>query len=110
MRIRIHDCEGKEEMLTGAHEVIPFAGVFVSPLVRKPWDGLVNYRGRILPVKGPVPHLWNTAGSYDERPWLLILGDHARVIHGLPVVLESVETRSDLEGEVLALEKSSRSA
>lgn len=110
MRVRVNTCEGKEEVIEGAREVVPFAGVFVSSLVKKPWDGVVNYRGKLLPVAGPIPHLWSSTGSYDERPWLLVCGDHVRVIQGLPSILESVESRSDLEGEILALEKSALSA
>lgn len=112
MRIRARSCDGKEEILEGvkALEVIPFAGVFQSPLVKKPWEGLVNYRGRVLPVRGPIPHLWNSNGSYDERPWLLVCEDHARVVLGLPEVLETVIQKSDLEGEVLAIEQSGLTA
>ena len=107
MKLRIHTVEGEHRELESSEicEVIPYQNIFLSTHLKKPYEGAIVYRGKIIPVLGPVAHLWNSNGSYDERPWILILKDHACIIQGLPEVLEAKAERSSLEEEILQLEK-----
>lgn len=67
-----------------AAEVIPYQYVMTSPHINKPYEGILYYKGKILPVTGPLPAVWEKSASYDEIPWILVCKDHARVILGLP--------------------------
>ena len=107
MKLRFHTVEGESQEIDAQNvrEVIPYQGVFTSPFIKKPYEGAVAYKGEILPVIGPMAYLWNPAGPFEERPWLLIFKDHAQVIEGLPEVMETKSERSNLEAEILQLEK-----
>lgn len=107
MKLRILTVEGESSEISAeeVREIVPFQSIFLSSHLKKPYVGAIVYHGNILPVLGPVPHLWNSNGSYEERPWLLVLKEHACVIHGLPQILEQKAERSNLEEEILQLEK-----
>lgn len=87
--------------------VLPYGGVFLSPFVKSPYDGLVCVKGEILPVLGPAPAAWQLSDNYDERPWLLLCKDHVRVIYGLPEVKnELVQAESFSESLRVTTEES----
>lgn len=90
MKIRIRTCT--EETLTvsaaNAKEIIPYQSIMASPHIKKPYCGLLYYRGDVIPVTGPLPSVWEKSTSYDAVPWIIVFKDHARVILGLPQVLD----------------------
>jgi hypothetical protein len=65
-------------------EIIPFEAVMVSPVLQEPYTALLSYHGKILPVKGILPEARPVAAEYDERPWIMVLEEHAQIIYGLP--------------------------
>ena len=72
-----------------AREIIPFEGVLVSSQVKAPYAGMLYHEGKILPVRGPIPSVWEASDSYQNLPFLLILEKEAQVILGLPNFLEN---------------------
>jgi len=89
MQIRIKNYN--EEILTitasDAKEIISYQNIMASPHIKKPYEGLLYYKGKLLPVLGPLPSVWENSENYDNLPWILISGNEARVIQGLPEIL-----------------------
>jgi hypothetical protein len=65
-------------------EILAFSSYLASATLKDGIGGLLYYEGTILPIKGVVPSLWEATDNYDERPWIMVLKDHAQVIYGLP--------------------------
>lgn len=60
--------------------LLPYAGVFSHPSLQV--DGILYFRGEVLPVHGPLPQ------GETKDVWLLHLGDRVQVIEGFPEFLE----------------------
>ena len=101
MKIRIRTCKEEEVILesNAAMEVIPYQYVMVSPHVKKPYEGILYYKGHILPVTGPVPSVWEKSADYDNTPWILVCKDHARVILGLPYFEDAASAKINIKQE-----------
>ena len=55
VRIKLMDGGNLEIPREEALELIPYRGVFASPMLRHPIEGLVSHRGKVIPVLGPLP-------------------------------------------------------
>lgn len=90
-----------------ALELLPFRkNILISPHLKSPAEGLLCYRGKLVPVLGPLPEP-GAGGSVDDRPWILLMNGRAQVIQGLPDFQEgeskTVESITSLEDEESAL-------
>jgi hypothetical protein len=83
IRITLMDGSSVEMPREQAKGLLPFAGVFASPLLRAPIEGVICHQGKPMPLLGPLP-LSQDDLPVNERAWILLLADHAQVIRGLP--------------------------
>ena len=76
-----------------ALEFLPYRSVMVSPLLKSPIEALFTYRGKILPLLGPLPAEDDNQLPLETRPWVLVLKGCAQVVRGLPEFEESIASR-----------------
>jgi len=67
-----------------ALELMPYRALFTSPMLKAPLEGLVVYRGELIPVLGPLPPPGAASRYASEQAWVLLMKDCAQVIRGLP--------------------------
>jgi hypothetical protein len=84
IRIKLMDGGTLEIPREEAIELLPYRGVFSSALLKSPLEGVLPYRGKLLPVLGPLPPSETPNLPLEERPWLLLLRGCAQVVRGLP--------------------------
>lgn len=90
MRFRTFQDEHYAISTKDVESILPFKNVLVLPQVREPYQALFMYEGKVLPVLGPVPtQIPSESESYDNRAWLLVYGDHAQIVWGLPQIIEA---------------------
>ncbi|MGZ3651724.1 MAG: hypothetical protein ACXVB9_10420 [Bdellovibrionota bacterium] len=89
IRIKLMDGSHLEIPREEAIELFPYRGIFSSPMLKAPLDGIFVHRGKIVPVLGPLP-TEAPQGSSEERPWILLMKGCAQVIRGLPEFDESI--------------------
>jgi hypothetical protein len=87
IRVTLMDGSRQEIRRDEVVGIFPFAGILSHPLLRS--DGILYFRGRLIPVQGPLPDD-ATAGSVDDRPWLMVLHTHAQAIRGLPAFNDEI--------------------
>lgn len=83
IRITLMDGTTAEVAREQTKGLIPFANVFSSPLLRGPIEGVICHQGKPIPLLGPLPESTEDL-PVEDRPWILLLGDHAQVIRGMP--------------------------
>lgn len=84
IRITLMDDSLLEIPREEALELLPYCHVFTNQLLKAPVEGLLPYRGKLLPVLGPLPLSGYEANSVDDRPWILLMKGCAQVVRGLP--------------------------
>jgi hypothetical protein len=92
IRLKLMDGGTLEIPREEALELVPYRGVFVSPMLKSPLEGLLIHRGIPVPVLGPLPPSDLESLPYDERPWLLLLKGCAQTIRGLPEFDDAAST------------------
>lgn len=95
IRITLMDGSVHEISRSDARGIVPFAHVFSSPLLRAPIEGVICHKGKPLPILGPMPAASDLEGSVEKRAWILLMGDHAQVIRGLPEIQSATVLRLD---------------
>lgn len=76
-------------------EIVPFSDALSLPQLKKPFDALMAYQGKIIPLIGPVPtsdQLHKTKG-YEGKAWILVCENYGQIIWGLPKFSENTEMR-----------------
>lgn len=115
LRITLMDDSVIEIPREEAIELLPYGQVFATKLLKSPIEAVLTYRGKIVPVLGPLPEPEEWDNSVDERPWILLLKGCAQVVRGLPDFQDVSEVRrlpeheegqSELLGELEDLLKS----
>jgi hypothetical protein len=90
IRITLMDGNQLEIPREEAVELLPYQNVLRSSHLKDPVDGLISYRGKLVPVLGPMPETADVK-DIDRRPWLLLMKGCAQVVQGLPIFSEAVE-------------------
>jgi hypothetical protein len=71
-----------------ALELLPYQGVFASPMLKSPFEGLLVHRGKLVPVLGPLPAEAAPGAPVEDRPWILLMKGCAQAVRGLPEFVE----------------------
>ena len=73
-----------------ALELLPYRGVFRSPMLRSPIEGLFTFKGKVVPLLGPLPDdALHSRPPAEERPWILLMKGCAQAVKGLPEFREA---------------------
>lgn len=84
IRITLMDGSTLEIAREEALELMPYRALFTNPMLKAPLEGLVVYRGELIPVLGPLPSPASASRHADDQPWVLLMKGCAQVIRGLP--------------------------
>jgi chemotaxis signal transduction protein len=84
VRLTLMDGSLLEIQREEALEILPYGHVFSGPMLKDPIEGLFIYRGKVIPVLGPLPKSVDLTVPAEERPWILLLKGCAQVIRGMP--------------------------
>lgn len=68
--------------------LVPYRPVFRSPVLKSSIAGVFCHDGKPIPVYGPLPEEIPSGTKAEERAWILLTDEGARVIQGLPFFLE----------------------
>ena len=88
-----YDGEIRQVNKTDALELIPISNLLVSTRVKKPYVALAYYQNKVLPVLGPLPKLREDSLESSQRPFLLILQNHAVIVQGIPELQYAEESQ-----------------
>jgi hypothetical protein len=85
IRMKLMDGSTLEIAREEALELMPYRALFTSPMLKAPVEGLVVYRGKLIPVLGPLPLPEIGSSPYaDNQAWVMLMKGCAQVIRGLP--------------------------
>jgi hypothetical protein len=90
IRIKLMDGRSLEIPREEACELLPYSGAFASVLFKAPIAALYPYRGKLVPLLGPLPTFPTGQLPAEKRAWILILRESAQVIYGFPEFEEAV--------------------
>ena len=96
VRITLMDGSTQEVPRKEIKGFLPLPTLFRNPHLKA--DALAYHGGNLVPVLGPLAD-GQGLEKFENRAWLLMMGDHAQVVRGLPAfdddrVLEIVPARA----------------
>jgi hypothetical protein len=97
IRMKLMDGSTLEISREEALELLPYRAMFTSPMLKAPLEGLVVYRGGLVPVLGPLPDSAPVSNHASEQAWVLLMKGCAQVIRGLP---EFTDERAQEAGDL----------